>query len=131
MFHRKHQAGPLFCFYHLTAYILQILHHKVSATLFDLSARVARAHCNNNGTSRNPGFYPTGRIFEDDAPRGLIAKALSSEEERVWRGLAGTKSRVVRRDRHFGRDNTHSGKATMRCSCIPTVSPVATGASEE
>ena len=56
----------------------------------------------------------------------MVAEALSSEEERVRRGLARAQSWVVRSDRYFGRDDIHSAEATMRCSNNSPVSPVAT-----
>ena len=50
MLHCKHQAGPLVRLHLLTAHILQVLHYKMGTALFDLFARVARAHSNDYGT---------------------------------------------------------------------------------
>lgn len=132
MLHCKHQADTLVCLHLLTAYVLQVLHYKVGTALFDLIARVARAHSDDYGTGRNASLNTTRRIFKDDTSRGLVAEALGGEEERVRRRLARAESWVVRRDGHFGRDDTGPDEATMRCSNnIPPVSPVATETASE
>ncbi len=47
---------------------------------------------------------------------------LKAEVEVKVMMVAALVGEVIPCDRHFRRDNTHSGKATMCCSCIPLVS---------
>ena len=54
----ENQGGSLVCLYLLAAHILQVLHHKMRATLLDLSARVARAYGNNDGPRRDASLDP-------------------------------------------------------------------------
>jgi len=112
----EHQAGSLVCVDLLAAHILQVLHHKMRATLLDLSTRMARAYGNNDGPRSDASLDPARRIFKDDAARGTVAEALGGEEERVRRGLSRAQAWAIRRDRHFGRDNAHSRNTAMRCS---------------
>jgi hypothetical protein len=83
----EHQAGSLVCLDLLAAHVLQVLHHKMRATLLDLSTRMARAYGNNDGPRSDASLDPARRIFKDDAARGTVAEALGGEEERVRRGL--------------------------------------------
>jgi len=124
MLHCKYQAGPLVRLHLLTAYIFQVLHYKVDTSLFDLFARMARAHSNDYGTGRNASLNPSWLIFEDNTSRGLVAEALSSEEKRVRRGFARSQSWVVRSDRHFGWDNTT--RLRQPCCSNRPISPVTT-----
>jgi len=111
-----HQAGSLVCLDLLAAHIIQVLHHKMRATLLDLSPRMARAYGNNDGPRRDGSLDPARRIFKDDAARGTVAEALGGEEERVRSGLSRAQTWVIRRDGHFGRDDAHSRKTALRCS---------------
>jgi hypothetical protein len=118
MLNREHQAGTLVRLHLLAAYILQVLHHEMGTTLFNLLARMARAHRNDYGAGRDASLNAARRVFKDDTTRGLVAEALGGKEERVRRGFARAEAWVVRRDRHFWRDNAHACKAAMRCSHI-------------
>ena len=112
----EHQAGSLNCLDLLAVHIVQVLHHKMRATLLDLLARVARAYGNNDDPRRDASLDPARRIFKDDAVRGTVAEALGGEEEWVRRGLSHAQAWVIRHDRYFGRDDAHSRKTVMRCS---------------
>jgi len=116
MLDRKHQPRPLVRLYLFAANILQILHHKVRATISDLFARVARAYGNDDGTGCDTSPDAVRRIFKDDAARGTVAEAPRREEERVRRRLARAEAWVVCRDCHFGRGDAHSRKTAVRCT---------------
>jgi len=111
----KHQAHSLIRLYFFAANILQILHHKVRATLSDLFARVARAHGNDYGARCDASPDAVRRIFKDDAARGTVAEAPGREEERVRCRLARAEAWVVCCDGHFRRGDSHSRKTAMRC----------------
>ena len=112
----KHQPRPLVRLYLFAANILQILHHKVRATLSDLLTRVARAHSNDYGAGCDASPDAVRRIFKDDAARGTVTEAPGGEEERVRRWLARAEAWVVCCDRHFRRSDAHSRETAMRCT---------------
>ena len=87
MLDRRHQARSLVRLNLLAEHILHDLQHKMGTTVLDLSAKVARAHGNDDDAGRDASLDPARRIFEDDAARGTIAEAPGGEEERVRRGL--------------------------------------------